>query len=130
MKEASSARDHAVHVAELGSRHDAIRGQHARVETLSEIIQGGMGIGVSGWRLARAVSHMDSSALCRARVSRRSLCGGFRMVIRAGHSSGARGIPLSHVAAETLRRYLLSGGRPAGTPYGMLPMYSAGDRGA
>jgi NAD(P)H-dependent flavin oxidoreductase YrpB (nitropropane dioxygenase family) len=88
------------------------------------IIQGGMGIGVSNWRLARAVSlrgqlGVVSGTVLDAVLERRLQDGD-----EGGHMRRAlEHFPLPHVATEVLRRYFRREGRPAGTPYKPIPMY-------
>ena len=94
---------------------------------LPEIIQGGMGIGVSGWRLARAVSSRGqlgvvSGTAVESLLVRRLQDGDPGGDIRRALAA----FPLPDVAAEALRRYFLPTGRAAGTPYRMLPMYRLG----
>lgn len=93
---------------------------------LPAIIQGGMGIGVSDWRLARAVARggqlgvVSGTALDSLLVRRLQdgdIGGHLRRMMER--------FPLPHVAARVLRRYFRPDGRPAGTPYALLPMYRA-----
>ena len=94
---------------------------------LPEIIQGGMGIGVSGWRLARAVSSAGQLGV----VSGTAVESLFVRRLQDGDADGhlrraMAAFPLPGVAADALRRYYVPGGRPAGTAYRMLPMYRLG----
>ena len=91
---------------------------------LPTIIQGGMGIGVSNWRLARAVAQQGQlgvvsgtslDSLLVRRLQDGDLGGHVRRVM-------AR-FPLPKVAATVLRRYFRPHGRPSGTPYALLPMF-------
>ena len=97
------------------------------VTALPPVIQGGMGIGVSNWRLARAVSlrgqlGVVSGTLVESVLVRRLQDGDI-----GGHMRRAmEHFPLPGVAAAVLRRYFRPLGRPAGTPYAMLPMYRQG----
>lgn len=94
------------------------------IAALPVIIQGGMGVGVSNWRLARAVSQLghlgvvSGTALDTVMV-RRLQDGDVEGDVRR---SMAR-FPVPGVAAEVLNRYFLPGGRAPGAPYAMLPMY-------
>jgi NAD(P)H-dependent flavin oxidoreductase YrpB (nitropropane dioxygenase family) len=88
------------------------------------IIQGGMGIGVSNWRLARAVSlrgHLGVvSGTCIDSVLVRRLQDGLDALdIRAAMER----FPLPEVSLRTLKSYFLPNGRPEGTPYKLLPMW-------
>ena len=96
--------------------------------TRPAVIQGGMGIGVSNWRLARAVSMRGQlgvvsgtavETLMVRRLQDGDAGGDVRRAIAA--------FPLPHVSEEALRRYFLPEGRPTeATPYRMLPMYRKG----
>jgi len=91
---------------------------------LPSIIQGGMGIGVSSWRLARAVSRRGHLGV----VSGTAIDSLFVRRLQDGDPGGdlrraMAAFPLPEVAAEALRRYFIPGGRPSGTPYRMLTMY-------
>ena len=91
---------------------------------LPSIIQGGMGIGVSSWRLARAVSRRGHLGV----VSGTAIDSLFVRRLQDGDPGGdlrraMAAFPRPEVAAEALRRYFIPGGRPSGTPYRMLTMY-------
>lgn len=96
------------------------------VMTLPRIIQGGMGVGVSNWRLANAVSRCGQlgvvSGTCLDTVFVRRLQDGDS----GGHLRRAmERFPLPEVAEDALRRYFLPAGR-AGAPYKDLSMYRVG----
>jgi NAD(P)H-dependent flavin oxidoreductase YrpB (nitropropane dioxygenase family) len=83
-----------------------------------------MGIGVSNWRLARAVSRRGHLGV----VSGTAIDSLFVRRLQDGDPGGdlrraMAAFPLPEVAAEALRRYFIPGGRPSGTPYRMLTMY-------
>ena len=82
------------------------------------LIQGGMGVGVSGWRLARAVSTCGQLGV----VSGTGLDTLFVRRLQDGDSDGSlrramARFPLSEVCDEVLRRYFRPDGRPAGRGY-------------
>jgi len=88
------------------------------------IIQGGMGVAVSNWRLAHAVSSagqlgvISGTALDTVLVRR----------LQDGDVGGAvrralEHLPMPGVAADLLRRYFRPEGRAPGEPYRVLPMY-------
>ncbi len=88
------------------------------------IIQGGMGIGVSDWKLARAVSlrgHLGVvSGTCIDSVLIRRLQDGDV----GGHIRRAmERFTLPHTAAEVAKKYFQPGGRAAGAPYKLLPVW-------
>lgn len=89
---------------------------------LPRIIQGGMGVGVSSWQLARAVAAAGqlgvvSGTALDVVVARRLQDGD-----RDGHVRRALAqFPDAHLAQRVLERYLRPGGRPAGQPYRPVP---------
>jgi nitronate monooxygenase len=88
------------------------------------IIQGGMGIGVSDWMLARAVSLRGHLGV----VSGTALDSLFVRRLQDGDIGGhlrrvMADFPLPEVSADVLRRYFLEEGRPAGVGYKPVPMY-------
>ena len=83
-----------------------------------------MGIGVSNWTLARAVSMRDQlgvvSGTCIDSLFVRRLQDGDV----GGHMRRAmENFPLPEVSAQALKQYFLPEGRPEGTPYRLLPMW-------
>jgi nitronate monooxygenase len=92
--------------------------------SLPRIIQGGMGVAVSGWRLANAVARTGqlgvvSGSMLDTVLVRRLQDGDPGGDVRRALAH----LPLPGVGEEILRRYFLAGGRPPGTPYRALPMY-------
>ncbi|MEP7380786.1 MAG: nitronate monooxygenase [Gemmatimonadota bacterium] len=89
-----------------------------------QIIQGGMGIAVSNWRLARAVASAGQlgvvsgtaidSVLVR-RLQDGDPCGSVRRAMSR--------FPLPDVTAYVLRRFFKPNGRDRDEPYRLLPMY-------
>jgi len=95
---------------------------HAAV--LPSIIQGGMGVGVSNWGLARAVSSYGQLGV----VSGTGLDTLFVRRLQDGDLGGhlrraMERFPLSGVAEAVLERYFKPSGREEGEPYTLLPMY-------
>jgi len=91
---------------------------------LPQIIQGGMGVAVSDWRLANAVARAGQLGV----VSGSMLDTVFVRRLQDGDVGGfmRRGIaafPVPEVGEEILRRYFNPNGRPSGVPYKTLPMY-------
>ncbi len=90
------------------------------------IIQGGMGAGVSGWKLARAVARLGhlgvvSGTALDAVVARR---------LQLGDSDGAlrrafEHFPLPDVARRVRNDYFIAGGKSADAPFKNLPLFSA-----
>ncbi len=88
------------------------------------IIQGGMGVGVSNWRLARAVASLGELGV----VSGTGLDTLFVRRLQDGDPGGdlrrsmAR-FPIPGVAEAALERYFRPGGRDPGESYRLLPMF-------
>lgn len=93
--------------------------------TLPVIIQGGMGVGVSHWRLARAVSsagHLGvvSGTALDVVVARRLQDGD-----ADGHLRRAlEAFPVPEMAERVRATYYLEGGRPDGQAYRTVPMFT------
>ncbi len=88
------------------------------------IIQGGMGIAISNWRLARVVSSAGQLGV----ISGTGLDTILVRRLQDGDIGGAVRRALEHfpfpgVAADILRRYFNPEGRAQGEPYRLLPMY-------
>ncbi|HEX9354616.1 MAG TPA: nitronate monooxygenase [Streptosporangiaceae bacterium] len=86
------------------------------------LIQGGMGVAVSGWRLARAVasagqlgvvSGVALDAVLARRLQRGDPGGDVRRALAE--------LPLPGVAGRVLRRYFVPGGIPDGAPFRPVP---------
>ena len=92
--------------------------------TLPVIIQGGMGVGVSDWRLARAVSREGHLGVVSGTVLDTLLLRRLQDGDPGGHVRRAMAHFPEHAVSDTvLARWYLPDGRPAGTPYRLLPMY-------
>jgi len=90
-----------------------------------QIIQGGMGVGVSGWQLARAVSRMGQlgvvsgtalDMVAARRLQRGDPGGAMRRALAA--------FPYPAVAERVLRDYFVEGGIPADQPFRRVPMHA------
>jgi len=94
-------------------------------DVLPKIIQGGMGVGISGWRLAKAVSSVGqlgvvSGTVLDAILARRLQHGDSR-----GHLRRAlEHFPLPKVAHQILERFFVPGGKRPGDRYRPAPMSS------
>src|ERR1700734_239635 len=89
-----------------------------------KIIQGGMGVGVSNWRLANAVSRLGQLGV----VSGTALDSLFVRRLADGDKDGdlRRGLdafPFPEMARRIWQEYFVPGGKPSGTPYPTLPMH-------
>lgn len=87
------------------------------------VIQGGMGVGVSGWRLARAVAAAGQLGV----VSGTALDALHGRLLQDGDPGGHlrrayAHFPIPGVAERVLRHWFREGGRPPGEPYRAHPM--------
>lgn len=92
---------------------------------LPRIIQGGMGFGISDWRLARAVSQLGQLGVVSGTaldvVTARRLQNGDP----GGHVLRAlEHFPFPAMAKRILDRFFLPGGVPEGAPYLLAPMHN------
>jgi NAD(P)H-dependent flavin oxidoreductase YrpB (nitropropane dioxygenase family) len=89
-----------------------------------------MGVAVSGWRLARAVSRRGQLGVVSGTGIDTVLVRRLQDGDPDGHVRRAMArFPVPDVAETLLERYFLPGGRPPGTPYRRLPLLTvAGDR--
>lgn len=91
---------------------------------LPPIIQGGMGIAVSDWRLARAVSTRGQLGVVSGTAIDTVLVRRLQDGDPAGEVRRAMAaFPMPGVARAVLERYFIAGGRAAGTAYKMAPMH-------
>jgi nitronate monooxygenase len=93
-----------------------------------KIIQGGMGVGVSNWRLAQAVSKLGQLGV----VSGTALDQVFVRRLADGDKGGymRRGLdafPFPEMARRLWQEYFVPGGRPSGTPYPTTAMHQRRD---
>ncbi|MCB9560699.1 MAG: nitronate monooxygenase [Kofleriaceae bacterium] len=82
-----------------------------------------MGVGVSSWPLARAVSRLGQLGVVSGTATESLMVRRLQDGDPGGHvrRSMAR-FPLPAVADDVLRRFFLPEGRPPGTPYRLLPL--------
>ncbi|HEU4697808.1 MAG TPA: nitronate monooxygenase [Gemmatimonadales bacterium] len=94
---------------------------------LPAVIQGGMGIGVSNWRLARAVALRGQLGVVSGTAVDTLFVRRLQDGDAGGHLRRAMAhFPLPGVASDALKKFFLPAGRPAGAPYRMLTMYRKG----
>ncbi|MCL4866594.1 MAG: nitronate monooxygenase, partial [Gemmatimonadales bacterium] len=94
---------------------------------LPPIIQGGMGVGISDWRLARSVAMQGQLGV----VSGTAIDTVLVRRLQDGDAGGQMrramaAFPVPGVAEDLLRRYFLPGGRPPGAPYKLLSVCRKG----
>ncbi len=91
---------------------------------LPPIIQGGMGIGVSNWRLARTVSTLGQLGVVSGTVVDTVLARRLQEGDPGGHMRRAmEHFPLAGVAVAALERFFRPEGERDGASYDLLPMY-------
>lgn len=94
------------------------------IDYLPVIIQGGMGIGVSSWPLARAVAGQGQLGVVSGTALDNLLIRRLQDGDLGGHVRRAmEAFPFPSVAGETLRRFFKPEGREGGEPYALIPMY-------
>src|SRR5512144_2250044 len=86
------------------------------------IIQGGMGVAVSDWRLANAVARTGNLGVVSGSLLDTVLVRRLQDGDPGGHvRRAAAHFPIAGAAEAVLRRYFVPDGRPAGTAYKALP---------
>ncbi len=91
---------------------------------LPTLIQGGMGVAVSNWKLARAVSMRGQLGVISGTVLDTVFVRRLQDGDVGGHMQRAMArFPIPGVAQRALERFYLPEGRPADQPYRLLPMY-------
>ena len=94
------------------------------VTTYPRIIQGGMGIGVSGWLLANAVSRLGHLGVVSGTAVDTVLIRRLQDGDEGGHLRRAMAaFPVEGVSDDLLRRFYLPPGARGSAPYRQLPMF-------
>lgn len=92
-------------------------------KSLPTIIQGGMGVGVSGWQLARAVSSAGQLGVVSGTAMDLVLARRLQLGDPCGHMRRALAqFPIPGVAKRILDRYFVSGGIPKSSPFRSKPI--------
>ena len=87
------------------------------------IIQGGMGLGISNWQLARAVSTLGQLGVVSGTAIDLILIRRLQAGDPGGHMRRAlAAFPVARVASRILDRYFIEGGRSPGQPFATKPM--------
>jgi NAD(P)H-dependent flavin oxidoreductase YrpB (nitropropane dioxygenase family) len=108
---------------------DEVQGRHGWLRQV-RIIQGGMGVAISGWRLARAVA---SHRACMGVVSGTALDSVVARRLQDGDSGGhlrraIEAFPDQGVAGRVLDRFFVPMGKKAATPYRRVGMQTHVER--
>lgn len=92
---------------------------------LPRIIQGGMGVGVSDWRLANAVSRLGQLGVVSGTAIDAVLVRRLQLGDAGGHMRRAMAeFPIPGVAEAALERYFLPAGAAPGQPFAGLSMHT------
>ena len=117
------------HVRRVSTLSDEVQGRHGWLRQV-RIIQGGMGVAISGWRLARAVA---SHRACMGVVSGTALDSVVARRLQDGDSGGhlrraIEAFPDQGVAGRVLDRFFVPMGKKAATPYRRVGMQTHVER--
>lgn len=105
--------------------HAASSRAQARAQHLPAVIQGGMGVAVSDWRLARAVSLQGQLGVVSGTALDAVLARRLQDGDPGGHLRRAlEHFPVREMAQGVLRRFYRAQGRSAGQPYTPVPKQS------
>lgn len=97
----------------------------ASAEQLPAIIQGGMGVGVSGWRLARAVSQCGQLGVVSGTALDLLLTRKLQLGDPGGHLRRAlEAFPYPEIAKRILERWFIPDGKAPDAPFKTPPMIS------
>ncbi len=107
----------------MGSVRESISQAQANVGTIPSLIQGGMGVAVSGWRLARAVSRAGQLGVVSGTAIGVVLARRLQDGDPGGHLRRALAqFPNREVADAIIKRYLRPEARKPGAPYRAVPV--------
>jgi nitronate monooxygenase len=94
------------------------------MSNLPTIIQGGMGAGVSNWRLARAVSRLGQLGVVSGTALDMILARRLQDGDPGNHMRrGLDQFPIPEIADRIWRKYYIPGGRPEKAPYEAVPKH-------
>src|ERR1019366_7032658 len=94
------------------------------VGNLPTIIQGGMGVAVSNWKLARAVSLRGQLGVISGTALDTVMVRRLQDGDPGGHMRRAIShFPVQEAATEVIEKFYRPEGRGVGEPYRLLPMY-------
>ncbi|MEI8343231.1 MAG: nitronate monooxygenase, partial [Verrucomicrobiota bacterium] len=90
-----------------------------------KIIQGGMGIGVSNWTLARTVSKLGQLGVVSGTAVDAVLARRLQLGDLGGHIQRAfENFPFPEMARRIFDQYFVSGGKPENQPFKAIPFHS------
>jgi nitronate monooxygenase len=91
---------------------------------LPQIIQGGMGVGISNWRLANAVSRQGQLGVVSGTALDQMLMRRLQDGDPGGHMRrGLDAFPIRGMAERVWQKYYIQGGKPELQPYATLPVH-------
>ncbi len=94
----------------------------------SVIIQGGMGAGVSNWRLAKEVSRLGQLGVVSGTAIDQILARRLQDGDEGGHMRrGLDAFPFPAIAERIWQRYFIAGGKAEGAPYQVAAMHTKDD---
>jgi len=94
-----------------------------KLSPLPRIILGGMGIGVSNWRLSNAVAKTGQMGVVSGTAMDMILARRLQLGDEGGHMRWAlEALPIPGVAQRILDSYYIPGGKAAGKPFRSTPM--------
>jgi nitronate monooxygenase len=87
------------------------------------IIQGGMGVGISDWRLARAVSRLGQLGVVSGTALDHVIARRLQLGDPGGHIRRALDhFPVRHLADQVWDRYYIAGGKPPNASFALPPL--------
>lgn len=94
--------------------------------TMPRVIQGGMGVAISDWRLARTVAKAGQLGVVSGTALETVCARRLQMGDPGGHMRRALShFPVPRVAERILRTYYVAGGKPAGAPFRPVMRFTA-----
>lgn len=97
--------------------------QHRTPRALPQIIQGGMGIAVSSWRLARRVAQLGEFGVVSGTAIDAVVVRELQQGDPVGRRRALRAYPDQEIAEYLIAQFYVEGGLPKGTPYKLLPIH-------